>query len=89
MVKKDYGDWYGVNSISWVLSAINNQSVKFPNFKSLVFGDGIVVLNDIKMLGIDEDELKWINSVLVMIPIRLGESAIETEFHDSIISFFD
>lgn len=61
VVKKDYGDWYGVNSISRVLNTITSRNEKFPNFKSLVFGDGIVVLNDIKMLGIDEDELKWIN----------------------------
>jgi len=69
LVKKDYGDWYGVNSISRVLNAINSQNSHFQTFKTIVFGDGIVVLNDIKMHGIDADEMNWINSVMVMIPI--------------------
>ena len=45
LFKKDVGDWYGVNSISKVIHHLNSTISPFPNFKTIVFNDGLVILN--------------------------------------------
>ena len=77
------GQWYGPQMISIVFRNICDKFQPVPNFKIHVCLDGVIIFEEIAQL------ITQGNSVMVLIPVRLGLDSIQPEYLSQVKDLFE
>ena len=77
------GDWYGPQAISVVLKRLCNKHKPVDNFFMKVARDGNIFLD-----RIEAKSENWKNSILLVVPLRLGLNRIEPEYLQAVRNIY-
>jgi len=80
-------DWYGPTIIVSILSELNNTYNPFKDFRTIVFGDGVIYKD--RIISLNEAASVWSSSLLVLIAFRLGIKSVDPFNYEAIIRLLD